>query len=422
MLAAAKISRQALGDATLRPTTATYKVSPLLLQTSRMSEDLPFGSRGGLAVRHHFPLDAEYVIKVDLSRNLDGGQIRGVHEMEVRLDRALVQRITIDASKGGGSGKAPVEVRVPVKGGQRLVSVSFVGSVEQQLPRDGRPAPPPPTAFAYQLYPIDAAVNNIQIVGPYDGKVPENAATRERIFVCEPATARDEDACARRILSGLARRAYRRPVTDSDLKPLLQAYAAGREKGDFEHGIKWAVEAVLVSPKFLFRVEEEPAGQPGQLARVSDLELASRLSFFLWSSIPDEELLREAEQGRLKQPAVLAGQVRRMVADPRSSALVTNFGGQWLWLRNLRSSSPNADLFPEFDDNLREALVKETELFLTDQLQSDRSVVELLTADYTFLNERLARHYGIPNVYGSHFRRVQYPTIAGPACWATGAC
>jgi mono/diheme cytochrome c family protein len=409
MLAAAKISRQALGDATLRPTTATFKVSPLLLQTSRMSEDLPFGSRGGLAVRHHFPLDAEYVVKVDLSRNLDGGQIRGVHEMEVRLDRALVKRITVDASKGGGSGKAPVEVRVPVKAGQRLVSVSFVGSIDQQLPRDGRPAPPPPTAFAYQLYPIDAAVNNIQIVGPYDGKVPENAATRERIFVCEPTTAREEDACARRILSGLARRAYRRPVTDSDLKPLLQAYAAGREKGDFEHGIKWALEAVLVSPKFLFRVEEEPAGQPGQLARVSDLELASRLSFFLWSSIPDEELLREAEQGRLKQPAVLAGQVRRMLADPRSSALVTNFGGQWLWLRNLRSSSPNADLFPEFDDNLREALVKETELFLTDQLQSDRSVVELLTADYTFLNERLARHYGIPNVYGSHFRRVQYP-------------
>ena len=409
MLAAAKISRQVLGDLTMRPTTATYKVSPLLLQTSRMSEDLPFGSRGGLAVRHHFPLDAEYVIKVDLSRNLDGGQIRGVHEMEVRLDRALVKRITIDASKGGGSGKAPVEVRMPVTAGQRLLSVSFVGSIDQQLPRDGRPAPPPPTAFAYQLYPIDAAVNNIQIVGPYDGKVPESAATRDRIFVCEPATAREEEACVRRILSTLARRAYRRPVTEPDLKPLLQAFAAGRQKGDFEHGIKWALEAVLVSPQFLFRVEQEPTVPRGQLARVSDLELASRLSFFLWSSIPDEELLREAEQGRLKQPAILAGQVRRMLADPRASALVANFGGQWLWLRNLRSSAPNADLFPEFDDNLREALVKETELFLGDQLQSDRSVVELLTADYTFLNERLARHYGIPNVYGSHFRRVQYP-------------
>ena len=409
MLAAAKISRQALGDVTLRPTTVTYKVSPLLLQTFRMSEDLPFGSRGGLAFRHHFPLDAEYVIKVDLSRNLDGGQIRGVHEMEVRLDRALVQRITVDASKGGGSGKAPIEVRVPVKGGQRLVSVSFVGSIDQQLPRDGRPAPPPPTAFAYQLYPIDAAVNNVQIVGPYNGKVPESAETRARVFVCEPASTREEDACARRILSTLARRAYRRPVTDADLKPLLQAFAAGRQKGDFEHGIKWALEAVLVSPKFLFRVEEEPTGGRGQLARVSDLELASRLSFFLWSSIPDDELLREAEQGRLQQPTVLAAQVQRMVADPRSSALVTNFAGQWLWLRNLRSSAPNADLFPEFDDNLREALVRETELFLLDQLQSDRSLVDLLTADYTFLNERLARHYGIPNVYGSHFRRVQYP-------------
>jgi mono/diheme cytochrome c family protein len=409
MLAAAKISRQALGDVTLRPTTATYKVSPLLLQTSRMSEDLPFGSRGGLAFRHHFPLDAEYVIKIDLSRNLDGGQIRGVHEMEVRLDRALVQRITVDASKGGGSGKAPIEVRVPVKGGQRLVSVSFVGSIDQQLPRDGRPSPPPPTAFAYQLYPIDAAVNNVQIVGPYDGKVPQSAATRERIFVCEPASTREEDGCARRILSTLARCAYRRPVTDADLQPLLRAYAAGRQKGDFEHGIKWALEAVLVSPKFLFRAEEEPATAPGQVARISDLELASRLSFFLWSSIPDDELLREAEQGRLQQPTVLAAQVRRMLADSRSSALVTNFAGQWLWLRNLRSSAPNADLFPEFDDNLREALVRETELFLVDQLRSDRSLVELLTADYTFLNERLARHYGIPSVYGSHFRRVQYP-------------
>ncbi len=410
MLAAAKISRQALGDATLRPTTATYKVSPLLLQTSRMSEDLPFGSRGGLAVRHHFPLDAEYVIKVDLSRNLDGGQIRGVHEMEVRLDRALVQRITIDASKGGGSGKAPVEVRVPVKGGQRLVSVSFVGSVEQQLPRDGRPAPPPPTAFAYQLYPIDAAVNNIQIVGPYDGKVPENAATRERIFVCEPATARDEAACARRILSGLARRAYRRPVTDADLKPLLQAYAAGREKGDFEHGIKWAVEAVLVSPKFLFRVEQEPAGQPGQPARVSDLELASRLSFFLWSSIPDDELLRrgragalEAARGARRAGAAHAGRSARVGAGHQFRRPVA-VAAQPAHVVAERRSFPRVRRQPA-----RGAGRRRRSCSSRTSCRSDRSVVELLTADYTFLNERLARHYGIPNVYGSHFRRVPYP-------------
>jgi hypothetical protein len=247
------------------------------------------------------------------------------------------------------------------------------------------------------------------ISGPYDGTVPEETPARARIFVCAPAAAREEAACAKRIVSALARRAYRRPVTDADLKPLLQAYEAGRQKGDFEHGIKWALEAVLVSPKFLFRVEQEPTGTPGQLVRISDLELASRLSFFLWSSIPDEELLKAAEEGRLKQPAVLTQQVKRMLADPRAASLVANFGGQWLWLRNLRAASPNADLFPDFDDNLRQALQKETELFLADQLRGDRSVVELLTADYTFLNERLARHYGIPNIYGSHFRRVSYP-------------
>jgi mono/diheme cytochrome c family protein len=437
MLAAAKITRQTLGDPTLRPTTTSYKVSPLLLQTSRMNEDLPFGSRGGIAVRHHFPLDAEYAVKIDLSRNLDGGQIRGVHEMEVRLDRALVKRLTVDASKGMGSGKAPIEVRFPAKAGTRLVSVSFVGSVDQMLPRDGRPSPPPPTAFAFQLYPIDAAVNNIQVVGPFDGQVPEHAATRERIFICRPAPSsersgaglegprkrsepsgakgspreeNDERGCARRIVSALARRAYRRPVTDADLRPLLAAYAAGRQKGSFDQGIEWAVEAVLVSPKFLFRVEQDPAGAvPGQVTRLTQFELASRLSFFLWSSIPDEELLTAAERGRLTDPVVLEQQVRRMLADPRASALVTNFGGQWLWLRNLRTAAPNADLFAEFDDNLRDAFRQETELFLADQLQDDRSLVELLTANYTFLNERLARHYGIPNVYGSHFRRVNYP-------------
>ena len=309
-----------------------------------------------------------------------------------------------------GSGKALTEVRFPVRAGSRLVSVSFVGSVDQLLARDGRPSAPPPTAFAYQLYPIDAAVNNIQIVGPYEGRIPEEAATRERIYVCEPASPREEAACAQKIVSTLARRAYRRPVTDVDLKPLLQAYEAGRQKGGFDHGVKWALEAVLVSPKFLFRVERDPAdATPGTIFRLTDLELASRLSFFLWSSIPDDELLRVAEQGQLKQPAVLAQQVKRMLADPRSAALVSNFGGQWLWLRNLRSAAPNADLFPEFDDNLRQALQKETELFLEDQLRADRGVVDLLTADYTFMNERLARHYGVPNVYGSHFRRVSYP-------------
>jgi mono/diheme cytochrome c family protein len=411
LLAAAKISRQAIGDPSLKPGTTTYRMSPLLLQTDRLGEDLPFGSRGGIAVRHNFPLDGEYVIKVDLSRQLDGAQIRGTHDMEVRLDRELVQKMTIDASKAGmGSGKNLPEVRVPVKAGMRLVTVSFAGAADQFLPRDARPSPPPPSSFAYQLNPIDAAVNNIQVIGPYDGKVPQTTESRKRIFVCQPAAAKEETACATRILGTLARRAYRRPVTEADTKPLLGAYQAGRAKGDFESGIMWGVEAILVSPKFLFRVEQDPAGTaPGTAYRLDDLALASRLSFFLWSSIPDDELIDVASRGQLKDAGTLERQVKRMMADPKASAFITNFAGQWLYLRNLRTHSPNADLFFEFDDNLREGFQRETELFVQDQLQADRSVIDLLTADYTFINERLARHYEIPNVYGSHFRRVQYP-------------
>lgn len=411
MLAAAKISRQAIGDPTLRPGATTYKTSPLLLQDDRLSEDLPFGSRGGIAVRHQFPLDGEYVIKVDLSRNLDGAQIRGVHDMEVRLDHQLVKRLTIDASKAGmGSGKALNEVRAPITAGSHLVSVSFVGALDQLLPRDARPEAPPPSAFAFQLNPIDAAVNNIQIIGPYGGAVSTQTESRTRIFACRPASAKDEDACAARTLGGLARYAYRRPVTEADTRPLLAAYRQGRRKGDFEAGIKWGLEALLVSPKFLFRVERDPAGAaPGSVYRLSDLDLASRLSFFLWSSIPDETLLDLAARGRLKDPVVIEQQVKRMLVDARASSFVANFAGQWLYLRNLRTHTPNADLFFEFDDNLREAFEQETRLFVQDQLQADRSVVDLLTADYTYLNERLARHYGVSNVYGNRLRKVTYP-------------
>lgn len=411
MLASAKISRQAIGDPTLRPGATTYKTSPLLLQDDRLSEDLPFGSRGGIAIRHQFPLDGEYVIKVDLSRNLDGAQIRGVHDMEVRIDHQLVKRLTIDARNAGtGSGKALNEVRAPVTAGSHLVSVSFVGALDQLLPRDARPEPPPPSAFAFQLNPIDAAVNNIQIVGPYGGAVSTETESRKRIFVCHPTSVKDEDACATRILGGLTRRAYRRPVTDADTRPLLTAYRKGRTKGDFETGIKWGLEALLVSPKFLFRVEQDPSGAaPGAVYRLSDLALASRLSFFLWSSIPDEPLIDLAVRGRLKDPVVLEQQVTRMLADTRAASFVANFAGQWLYLRNLRTHTPNADLFFEFDDNLRDAFEQETRLFVQDQLQADRSVVDLLTADYTYLNERLARHYGIANVYGSRFRKVTYP-------------
>ena len=417
VLAAAKISRSVVGDPTLRPATALYKTSPLMLQDGRMSEDLPFGSRGGLAVRHHFPLDGDYVIRVSLDRNLDGAPIRrGVHHLDVRVDRARVKRFTLGEQESQSYNrreyKQPLEVHLSVKAGTHLIGVAFAGAVDQSLPRDERPAAPPPSAFAFQLYPIDPAVNNVQIIGPYNGRVPEETASRRRIFVCSPTTSAAEQPCAERIVATLARRAYRRPATNADVDELLMAYRNGRSQGQgsFEDGIRWVVEAILVSPKFLFRIEHDPAAvAPGTAYRLSDVELASRLSFFLWSSIPDDELLDVAVRGELSDPPVLASQVQRMLRDPRASALVENFAGQWLYLRNLRTVAPNASLFPDFDDNLREAFRRETELFFEYQLREDRSVLELLFANYTFLNDRLAEHYGIPNVYGSHFRRVAYP-------------
>ena len=398
LLAAAKISRRAVGDPTLRPATAIYKTSPLLAQDDRGNEDLPFGSRGGLAVRHHFPLDAEYIIKVALR-----GRARGPQQLEVRLDRQRVQLFDL-------SEREPLEIRVPVKAGTRLVGVSFVEMLGQSLPVDGRPPPPPITSFAFTLYPNAPAVASVEVVGPYDGQVPEDTPSRRAIFVCSPATAEDEAPCAREIVASLTRRAYRRPVTDADTRPLLASYEHGRrEGGGFEDGIRWVVEALLVSPKFLFRIERDPVNVPPNTPyRISDLELASRLSFFLWSSIPDDELIDLAAEGELSEPAVLEAQVQRMLNDPRSHALVENFTGQWLYLRNLRIVAPDATQFPEFDDNLRQAFQRETELFVESQLRENSSVRDLLGANYTFLNERLARHYGIPNIYGSHFRRVTY--------------
>ena len=400
LLAATKISRRAVGDPTLRPTTVTYKTSPLMAQNGRVSDDLPFGSRGGLAIRHHFPLDAEYLLKVSLR-----GRARAPHQLEVRVDRVRVAVFSL------GDGQ-PLEVRVPVSAGTRLVGVSFVGAIGQTLSVDARPPPPPITSFAFTLYPNDPAVEQVDIVGPYNGAVPTDTPSRRRIFVCYPSTNQPagQRRCASEILGSLASRAYRRPATDADVGPLLAAYDAGRMDGGFEDGIRWALEAILVSPKFLFRIEHQPANLAlGTPYQVSDIDLASRLSFFIWSSIPDAELRERAAEGRLADPVEVAAQVRRMLADPRSQALVENFAGQWLYLRNVRSVAPNARQFPEFDDNLRTAFHRETELFFTSQLRDDRSVQELLSADYTFLNERLARHYEIPHVYGNHFRRVTLP-------------
>jgi hypothetical protein len=256
-------------------------------------------------------------------------------------------------------------------------------------------------------------IDHVQITGPLQATGPGDTPSRRRILVCRPGKGADEVPCAKQVLSTLARRAYRRPVSQTDLETLLSFYQAGRNKGDFETGIENALRLILASPKFLFRPEPDPVNvAPGSLYRISDLELASRLSFFLWSSIPDDQLLNVAAQGRLKDPAVLEKEVRRMLADPRSETLATNFAAQWLYLRNLDSVTRAPEEFPNFDDNLRQAFRRETELFFESIMHEDRSVLDLLTADYTFVNERLARHYGIPNVYGSHFRRVMLPDAA----------
>ena len=406
MAVARRISRQAIGDPTARPVVETYHASRLLVQEDRVSEDLPFGSRGGLSVRHWFPLDAEYVFRV----KPQGATGRGPGEqIEIRIDGERVKLFTggapapqADDAPAGGAFAA----RIPVKAGYRLIGIT--AAKRTTVPEGVGPSRLPVSSISFRA----SGIGSFEIDGPHNPQGPGDTPSRRRIFSCRPTDPRpaEETRCARQILSGLARRAYRRPVTDKDLRTLLTFYDSGRRDG-FEAGIGAALERMLIDPEFLFRIERDPAGQAGGQVvsgayRLSDLELASRLSFFLWSSIPDEELLALAERGQLDEPAVLERQVRRMLADPRSGALVSNFVSQWLHLRNLRVAAPDGAQFPEFDDNLRDAFQRETELLFDDQIRSDRSVVDLLTANYTFVNERLARHYKIPNVYGSQFRRV----------------
>jgi len=402
MAVARRISRQAIGDRAARPVVETYHASRLLVQEDRVSEDLPFGSRGGLAVRHWFPLDAEYVIRV----KPQGGTGKGPGEqIEIRIDGERVKLFTggtpapqADDAPAG----VPFEARIPVKAGYRLIGIT--AAKRTTVPEGVGPSRLPVSSISFRA----SGIGSFEIDGPHNPQGPGDTPSRRRIFSCRPTDARpsEETRCAQQILSGLARRAYRRPVNDRDVRTLLTFYESGRSDG-FEGGIRAALERVLIDPEFLFRIERDPAGQTaGGAYRLSDLELASRLSFFLWSSIPDEELLAVAERGQLDEPAVLERQVRRMLTDPRSAALVSNFVSQWLHLRNLRVAAPDGAQFPEFDDNLRAAFQRETELLFDDQIRNDRSVVDLLTANYTFVNERLARHYKIPNVYGTQFRRV----------------
>ena len=422
-----KIARLAVGDPAISPVFQTYTAPRYLMQDSRMSGDLPLGSRGGMAIRHYFPVDGEYTFKVLLQRDARE-YIRGLaepHELEVRLDGVRLKLWTVGGeNKGVSSGlfsgarlgdpaqeeyerdaDSGLEVRTLVQAGMHLVGVTFPR--KSVIPEGPRPIHL--TLLEFAAYKGgDPAVGNVTIGGPYEAKGPGETPSRRRIFVCRPTSTENEEPCARRILSTLAHRAYRRPLTDDDMGTLLGFYRIGREAGDFDAGIGAALERILLGPEFLFRVERDPADvAPGAAYDISDLELASRLSFFLWSSIPDDQLLDVAEKGTLKNPVVLEQQVRRMLADPRSKALANNFGGQWLQLRNLRGVTPDPEVFPYFDENLREAFHQETKLLFESITREDRSVLDLLNADYTFLNERLARHYGIPNVYGTHFRRVK---------------
>ena len=409
--AAQKISRLAIGGAVRAPGGETIELPADLTQEQQFDE-LPFGTRGGTVVHYTFPLDAEYEIQLRLTRDrnehVEG--LRGEHQVELTIDGERIQVFTAKPPPTNADQSIvdkDFHLRVPVKAGSHELAATFIKKPSVLLETDRQPYQ---AHFNADRHPrIQPALYSISVTGPFNASGPGDTASRQRIFVCHPQKASEQDACAKRILSAVTRRAWRGPVKDSELQAPLRFYREAREQAGFEDGIEKALRAVLMSPRFLFRIEQDPAGiAPHTSYALSDLDLASRLSFFLWSSIPDDELLEAAIHGSLKQPAVLEKEVRRMLADPRSEALVNNFAEQWLYLRNLASASPDARLFPDFDDNLRQAFRRETELFFESIMREDRNVLDLLRANYTFVNERLAKHYGIPNVYGSRFRRVTF--------------
>ena len=407
--AAEKISRLAVGTAQRKPGGDTFRAPPDLTQEEHV-EGLPFGTRGGMVLDHTFPRDGEYEIQVRLTRdrNEEVEGLREVHELEVLLDRGSVRRFTVSPPKGDRNFEkvdAHLKVRVPVTAGPHQVGVTFLKNPSSLLETRRQPYQ---AHYNMHRHPrLTPAVYQVSITGAYDSKVPGDSPSRRRVFGDSPAGALSGSRSAENILRPLLRRAYRRPVTGADLQKPMEFFAKADAEDGFEAGIGSALSAILVSPGFLFRIEPDPPGlEPHAAYRINDVTLASRLSFFLWSSIPDDELLALAERDDLHKPGVLKKQVRRMLADPRARSLVDNFAGQWLHLRNLGAFSPDLRLFPDFDDNLRQALRRETEMHFETLLGEDRSVLDLLKTDRTFLNERLAKHYGIPNVYGSHFRRV----------------
>jgi hypothetical protein len=473
MAVARQVSRLAVGDTTMMVAPVTYAIDSSLKQEDRSSEDLPFGARG-VTVRHTFPLDGDYVVRIRLKRT-QNEYIRGLgrrpQPIDVRLDGQRIKTFaeaglmkgvppvegytqddlgTPDWEKNSLDGDTALEVRFPAKAGTRVVA--FAMPARRWQPDDAFVLPP--RAGREEDRDGNIAIKTVEISGPYDARPPADSVSRRKIFTCHPAGQADQERCATTILSTLARRAYRRPLVDADVQALLQFCRAGLDRG-FDGCIQTGLERILASPNFIFRVEGVPASvehavavkpvaraEPGGgvyrnvlfslgaspdradkntsadktvvtatsgLSRITDLELASRLSFFLWSSIPDDQLLDLAVQGKLGNPAILERQVKRMLADPRSRALVDNFADQWLELRRLDSAAPVENVFPDFDGELRQAFREETERLIDSMLREDRPIAELLTSNYSFINERLARHYGIPNIVGSRFRKVTMP-------------
>jgi len=413
MSAAGKISRMAIGSVKT-PTQSVFRVPEDTSQDYHI-EGLPFGTRGGMVVHHEFPSDGEYVFKVwpvnkgNMDNNIAFGEVRG-EKLELLIDGGLIKTYDWDKEIGRG---APVhggtaDLRVPVEAGEHMVGITFLATnyapgmdlnkhfLRSTIETGGLPG--------FSFYPH---VGYMRIDGPYKAAGARDSESRRKIFVCHPANEKEEASCAQKIISTLVTHAYRRPATAEDLSVLLDFYQSARKDGNFDNGIEMVLQRILADPKFIYRIENEPGNAlAGQAYRISDLELASRLSFFLWSSSPDDELINLAGQGKLRDSATLEKQVKRMLADPRSEALSVNFAGQWLNTRGMQSAAPLAPLFPDFDDNLRQAFKREMEMFFDSIVREDRNVMDLMTADYTFVNERLAKHYGIPNVYGSHFRRV----------------
>ena len=421
---AQKISRLAVGTPVRSAGAESIILPPDLTQEDHF-DGQPFGTRAGTSVRHTFPADGEYQIELRLTRDRNE-LIEGLtepHQVEVSIDGVRQQIFTLKPAPRSAlndtvapqyvpeqAADAHLNFRTPVTGGPHVVRVAFIKRPSALVETERQPYL---ASYNSDRTPrTQPALYSVSIAGPFNPTGIGETPSRKRIFTCRPSKASEEQGCARTILSTLARRAYRRPATGEEVQTLLGFYKQGRADGSFEHGVEMALRAMLTSPAFLFRIEQEPSsakateGKPGAY-RINDLDLASRLSFFLWSSIPDDQLLDAAVSGRLKDSAVLEQQVRRMLADPRAEALVNNFASQWLYLRNLDSTHPDSRLFPDFDDNLRQAFRRETEMLFESVIKDDRNVLDLLRADYTFLNERLAKHYGVSNVYGSHFRKVE---------------